>query len=1121
MKKNILFAFLSLFILLTLVSSFAFASDGGSGSIDAIVVELGSDDVVVNVGLYSVAYGKGRGDPTYNYLSGGKKINIKGIASGTKYMSIGSYATEYAKYKSISNAIANTPALPESTIQHYQKFDGFDESGDPILTPIFEDTLKFELDSYDIPEGEVDTYISNITLTGKVSGGSGNYSFSKEDYWPDWLKISEHATVYISGKRPAEGQAATNITVKVTDNETGKTATTDISVGAVYYGSIKFVSHNSGSPTYTLDKEKPYYNGWSATATELNNYYAYYDVYTRTLTLNNLETSADLIVEQGPLNIILNDGTTNYIWGAIQVRGDININGNGKLEMEPYNTPRRGSIHSRWGGVNINGGEIKLEVFDTDNFGIKAGYGPVNIGGNTKLKINVGSTGTDNYGIRSSSSGVNIKDRANVEIKVERAASNYGIYASSNLEITTKSKLVIETDTSKQGKAVQATNIKRNNDDYTITGDWNSRGTLSCIYNGNPEDVSAIKVKTFPEKPVYFVGQKLDLRDLVVTLEKEEGGNLNIDVPFSQFEANGITVTPSNSSELKATDTVVKFKHEASGATGQLPITVNPTALTFIHHLSYNIPAGLANSDITPIDITEYVFGGTPPYKYSIGYFKLDHWDFITNNMYFENGVIKGKRANKNTPAKVGYITVTDDVGASKTQYITIGGVAIDEGITSPVKVGTNYLTWNTPYLVNGGKPQASPDVVGEYNAYYDAFSETLYLNNYIDNTTDGIYISKGRDITIDLKGVNKIKGPIKTGGQHRNDALIIKGSGKLEMDVSDQAIAILGNNDVHIKGGEIEIKHEYKKNLPGTQAFGIRANNGDVRFEGDSIVNIVVEGDNWLTRGISGDNVRFLGNSKVSVEVKNTDNGIIAVAAKRSGDAKVFINTTGHLHIREIGDSLDPKFTVYDEDLYDVTTQNLTNGRKYRSVNFKNTLENKPYVKSMIFMERPINPLVYYNQPLDLRGFEIQTTDQYGNKTLIPLDRFATKGISTSINHHDIFPDGGEEYITFSVNDNGVGGAISGSMEIKTRYKEIPVSKITLSKVSLVFEMTETAKLTATVNPTNANHKQLLWSSNRPDIVTVDANGNLTPKAIGEAIITVRTADGKVKARCYVMVNN
>ena len=138
----------------------------------------------------------------------------------------------------------------------------------------------------------------------------------------------------------------------------------------------------------------------------------------------------------------------------------------------------------------------------------------------------------------------------------------------------------------------------------------------------------------------------------------------------------------------------------------------------------------------------------------------------------------------------------------------------------------------------------------------------------------------------------------------------------------------------------------------------------------------------------------------------------------------------------------------------------------------------------------------------------------------MIPLDRFAAKGISTSINHHDIFPDGGEEQITFWVVDNGAGGAVSRSMEIKARYREIPVSKIILSQTSLVFDRTQTAKLTATVNPTNASHKQLLWSSNRPDVVTVDANGNIVAKAIGEATITVRTADGKVKARCYVMVS-
>lgn len=54
------------------------------------------------------------------------------------------------------------------------------------------------------------------------------------------------------------------------------------------------------------------------------------------------------------------------------------------------------------------------------------------------------------------------------------------------------------------------------------------------------------------------------------------------------------------------------------------------------------------------------------------------------------------------------------------------------------------------------------------------------------------------------------------------------------------------------------------------------------------------------------------------------------------------------------------------------------------------------------------------------------------------------------------------------------------------------------------------TDKLVATVKPNNAKDKTVTWSSNNPNVITVDKNGNIKAVGLGEATITVKTSNGK-----------
>lgn len=79
-------------------------------------------------------------------------------------------------------------------------------------------------------------------------------------------------------------------------------------------------------------------------------------------------------------------------------------------------------------------------------------------------------------------------------------------------------------------------------------------------------------------------------------------------------------------------------------------------------------------------------------------------------------------------------------------------------------------------------------------------------------------------------------------------------------------------------------------------------------------------------------------------------------------------------------------------------------------------------------------------------------------------------------------------------------------------------ISKITVED-SLKIRIGSTYDLKATITPEDATDKTLLWSSDKPDTVSVDEKGKLTALKHGKATITVKSKDGNAKATCSVEV--
>jgi len=79
-------------------------------------------------------------------------------------------------------------------------------------------------------------------------------------------------------------------------------------------------------------------------------------------------------------------------------------------------------------------------------------------------------------------------------------------------------------------------------------------------------------------------------------------------------------------------------------------------------------------------------------------------------------------------------------------------------------------------------------------------------------------------------------------------------------------------------------------------------------------------------------------------------------------------------------------------------------------------------------------------------------------------------------------------------------------------------VTNVTLEPETLTLYIDETATLTATVQPSDATNKAVIWTSSDSEIATI-YNGTVTAKAAGTVTITVTTLEGGFTAECVVTV--
>jgi len=108
-----------------------------------------------------------------------------------------------------------------------------------------------------------------------------------------------------------------------------------------------------------------------------------------------------------------------------------------------------------------------------------------------------------------------------------------------------------------------------------------------------------------------------------------------------------------------------------------------------------------------------------------------------------------------------------------------------------------------------------------------------------------------------------------------------------------------------------------------------------------------------------------------------------------------------------------------------------------------------------------------------------------------------------------------GQAIITVTTTDGG----LTASCTVNITQKIIPVTGITLNYKELELSVGGSESLVATVLPTNATNKEVIWSSTNEAVVTVNENGLVSAVSAGDAIIVVKTVDGGYQDFCTITV--
>ena len=176
---------------------------------------------------------------------------------------------------------------------------------------------------------------------------------------------------------------------------------------------------------------------------------------------------------------------------------------------------------------------------------------------------------------------------------------------------------------------------------------------------------------------------------------------------------------------------------------------------------------------------------------------------------------------------------------------------------------------------------------------------------------------------------------------------------------------------------------------------------------------------------------------------------------------------------------------------------------------------------------EITVNPTVYPVESisLDKTSYEMTEGEEFTLTATINPENATNKNVSWSSSNSSVatVDNGkvtalapGQTTITAITEDGGK----TATCEVIVNKRIYHVENITLNIEEASLMIGDELTLIATISPTNATDKTVIWSSSDPSVVSVD-NGQLTAHKLGTAVITATTQDGGKTASCVISVVN
>ena len=110
-----------------------------------------------------------------------------------------------------------------------------------------------------------------------------------------------------------------------------------------------------------------------------------------------------------------------------------------------------------------------------------------------------------------------------------------------------------------------------------------------------------------------------------------------------------------------------------------------------------------------------------------------------------------------------------------------------------------------------------------------------------------------------------------------------------------------------------------------------------------------------------------------------------------------------------------------------------------------------------------------------------------------------------------------GTATITATVN----GTKIKTTCKITVKKPKVATKKVAISPRNAVIYKGYSKTLKASVNPSNATYKKIIWSSSNTKIATVNSKGKVTAKKAGTVTITAKVQSTNIKTTCKITVKN